>query len=109
MTLLIAILTFAATSMLIWYRFQPKENVLRRRLFAEGGGVGFTEERRIEGGIGERVIRPALRHVGGQIAQMLPQNAIAGLAHWLEMADSRVSVVEYLGMWLALIGAGFGL
>src|SRR5436309_2630754 len=104
---MIALLTFAAASLVAWYVLRPKNPALMRRRLGLESSAATTSERQIEGSLRERVILPTLGQVGGTIGRFLPHRLVGHVEHMLMVANSRMPATVFLGIWAA--SATFGL
>src|SRR6184192_3071039 len=95
---LIAVLAFASVTLLVWGIARPRENTAARRMRGErfvaqtSGGGG-------EESFVQRIIRPAARGVGRQLASVLPGHLSESLDRMLMQANSRRSVAEFVLLW----------
>jgi tight adherence protein C len=105
MPVLIAVLTFSAVSLVAWEIFRPKEEVVRRRVLA-GLPIELASERRLEGGIGSRLLGPTAQRVGRVLARLLPHNFLARLELMLIQANSKMSLPQFLIVWAVMAGIG---
>jgi tight adherence protein C len=109
MLIAIGAASFAAVTLAVWGAFQRKESVVRRRL-GLASYRQMSRERRLEGGLGRRIVGPAASRIGTSLAQFLPQNVVRGLDRMLVMAGEPMSLPAYLALWATMVlGGAFAL
>lgn len=102
---LIAILIFIAVALVASQLIQPQDNAVRRRIRGSDA-IEIASERRLEGGLWQRLIGPGFVRVGAALARFLPANVLRGLEQMLIMANSKTSSSTFLAIWAATIGFG---
>lgn len=107
MPLLIGLLSFATIGLLSWYLLLPKDRIIiRRRLGVETASAGPTSERRLQGGLLQRTLVPALGDLGALLARFLPHRLVGHIEHLLMVANSRMPAAVFLGIWAACGAVG---
>jgi tight adherence protein C len=94
----IAVLVFASVALLVWAIFQPKEDVVARRLPAAPYRE-MVRERRLAGGPGKRLLSPVLVQIGVVLRSLLPHHVIHRLEKLLIMAGEPMTLPVFLSIW----------
>lgn len=105
MELALVSLTFLATSLVAWELLRPKSSVLARRI-AAGAALPLTGERRLDGGLGSRLLAPAAGRFGKSVLGLLPHNLVARVDTLLIQGKSRLTTGEFLLVWGGFVAAG---
>ncbi len=105
MPLVIGLLAFAAVTLAAWSVLAPKADVVGRRIRGDTGQE-LSSQRRLQGGIGERLFAPAARRVGGALVRVLPHRLVGTIERMLIMANSTMPVTGFLTIWAASAAGG---
>ncbi len=105
MPLVISLLVFAAVVLSAWAVLKPKPNPVARRIRGDIS-TAPTNQRRFEGGIGERLLGPAARRFGGILARLLPNRLVNNVEQMLIMANSTMPVTVFLSIWASSVALG---
>lgn len=109
MLALIFLLLFATISLFAWEVLRPKENVVARRILAGQAAGPMARERRLEGGLGQRVVRPLAHRAGSRLASLLPHNLVRKVDRLLLMANEPWSLPGFMTAWALASLTGVGL
>lgn len=105
MPLLIALLAAGSVTLSAWVFLQPRENLIRRRLRGEAS-VLASQDRRVEGSFGSRVLAPVAQEIGGSIVRVLPHNLVRSLDHMLIVSNSSTTTPQFLALWAGSAALG---
>lgn len=103
---LIALLTFASTTLLALYVMRPRQDYVRQRLMEGAEANEIAQERGLEGGPIRRLILPSLVRLSALLANLLPQNFVHGIDHKLTVANRPMSLSGFLLVWAGSISFG---
>jgi tight adherence protein C len=103
-TVVIALITFAAVALLVSYIAQPKPDEVRRRIL-EGTGQATESELRAERSFGRRLVRPMLQGLGSNLSRLLPQNLVHSLETTIVQAGEPISLATFLAIWALVSSA----
>ncbi|HEU0072746.1 MAG TPA: type II secretion system F family protein [Dehalococcoidia bacterium] len=103
---LIALLTFASTTVLALYVMRPKGDYVRQRILEGATPNQIAQERGLQDGPIRRLVLPGAMRFSGFLAKALPQNLVKGIDHLLLVAGQPMSVAGFLSLWFCIIGMG---
>ena len=106
MPLLIAILAFVAVALGTVALLRPQPHVAARRMLGRQVPSPATQAR-LEVDPFRRLVVPAMSRGGQMMVALLPHNLVGRIDRTLEMANSRLTLVEFLGIWLGSAVGGF--
>jgi len=103
--LAIGILAFVAVALASWAVTRPGENLVVRRI-QYGASAPVAVERRPGESFGQRLLGPSLAHIGRLVVDLLPGRLLARIDRMLTMADSRLSLAQFVGLWAGSVILG---
>jgi tight adherence protein C len=105
MELAIGALAFVAVALASWAALHPRENLVVRRI-QYGSSASTTIEQRPGESVGQRLLGPSLARVGRILVDLLPSRLLARIDRMLTMADSRLSLAQFVGLWAGSVVLG---
>lgn len=100
---LIAVLTFASTTLLALYALRPRGDYARQRILEGATPNEIAQERDLQGGPIRRLVLPGAMRFSSFLARLLPHNLVRGIDHLLMVAGQPMSLAGFLLLWFTVV------